>query len=66
YWDYEYEVEVFPSQPLWFAVTAFDVGDPQTGLPPLEASRLVNATLVYPIDEWETVKEEGLEVMVYP
>jgi hypothetical protein len=66
YWDYEYEVEVFPSQPIWFAVTAFDVGDPQTELPPLEASRLVNATLVYPIDEWEKVKEEGLEVMVYP
>jgi hypothetical protein len=66
YWDYEYEVKVFPSQPVSFAVTAFDVGDPQTGLPPLEASRLVNATLVYPIDEWETVKEEGLEVMVYP
>ena len=66
YWDYDFEVEVFPSQPIWFAVTAFDVGDPQTGLPPLEASRLVNATLVYPIDEWETVEEEGLEVMVYP
>jgi hypothetical protein len=66
YWDYEYEVNVFPSQPVWFAVTAFDVGDPQTGLPPLEASRLVNATLVYPIDEWKTVKEQGLNVMVYP
>ncbi|NIM97453.1 MAG: hypothetical protein GTO24_05030 [candidate division Zixibacteria bacterium] len=66
YWDYDFEVEVFPSQPIWFAVTAFDVGDPQTGLPPLEASRLVNATLVYPIDEWETVKEEGLNVVVYP
>jgi hypothetical protein len=66
YWDYEYEVNVFPSQPIWFAVTAFDVGDPQTGLPPLEASRLVNCTLVYPIDEWETVKEQGLNVMVYP
>ncbi len=66
YWDYEYEVEIFPSQSVWFAVTAFDVGDPQTGLPPLEASRLVNATLVYPVDEWETVKKEGLNVVVYP
>ena len=66
YWDYEYEVEVFPSQPIWFAVTAFDVGDPQTGLKPLEASRLVNATLVYPVDKWEQVEGEDLKVMVYP
>jgi len=66
YWDYEYEVEVFPSQPIWFAVTAFDVGDPQTDLGPLEASRLVNATLVYPIDEWEKVEQEDLKVVVYP
>jgi hypothetical protein len=50
YWDYQFDVEVFPSQPITFAVTAFDVGDPQTGLPPLEASKLVNATLVFPID----------------
>jgi hypothetical protein len=60
YWDYEFEVEVFPSQPITFAVTAFDVGDPQTGLPPLEASKLVNATLVYPIDDEEKVEEENL------
>jgi len=66
YWDYEYEVDVFPSQPISFAVTAFDVGDPQTDLGPLEASRLMNATLVYPIDEWEKVEEEDLEVIVYP
>jgi hypothetical protein len=66
YWDYEFEVEVFPSQPITFAVTAFDVGDPQTGLAPLEASKLVNATLVYPIDDVEKVEEENLEVMVYP
>jgi hypothetical protein len=66
YWDYQFEVDVFPSQPITFAVTAFDVGDPQTGLPPLEASKLVNATLVYPIDDEETVEQENLEVMVYP
>jgi hypothetical protein len=47
-------------------VTTFDVGDPQTGLSPLEASRLVNATLVYPVDEPEAVKKEGLKVGVYP
>jgi hypothetical protein len=66
YWDYEYEVEVFPGQPVYFAVTAFDVGDPQTDLPPLEASRLVNASMVYPLDDWERVEAEGLAVEVFP
>jgi hypothetical protein len=66
YYAYEYEIEVFPGQPLYFAVTAFDVGDPQTGLSPLEASKLVNATLVYPVEEPEAVKKEGLKVVVYP
>jgi len=47
YWDYEYEIEVL-AESLYFSVTSFDVGDPQTGLPPLESSKLVNATLVYP------------------
>jgi hypothetical protein len=66
YYDYEYGIEVFPGQPLYFAVTAFDVGDPQTGLSPLEASKQVNATLVYPFDEPEIVKQQGSGVIVYP
>jgi hypothetical protein len=66
YYDYEYEIEAFPGQPSYFAVTTFDVGDPQTGLLPLEASKLVNATLVYPVDDPEVVKKEGLKVGVYP
>jgi hypothetical protein len=66
YWDYEYEVKVFPAQPMHFAVTAFDVGDAQTGLPPLEASKLVNTTLVYPVEQWETVQKEDMKVVVYP
>jgi hypothetical protein len=66
YYDYEYEIEAFPGQPSYFAVTTFDAGDPQTGLSPLEASKLVNATLVYPVDNPEVVKKEGLKVEVYP
>ncbi|MFH1335175.1 MAG: hypothetical protein ABII96_01545 [Candidatus Zixiibacteriota bacterium] len=66
YWDYQKEVEVFPAQAMYFSVTAFDVGDPQTGLSPLESSRLVNATLVYPIDNWDKVQSEDLKVVVYP
>jgi hypothetical protein len=66
YWDYEYEIGVFAGEPLYFAVTAFDVGDPQTGLSSLEASRLASATLVYPFDQPEVVKEKGLKVAVFP
>jgi hypothetical protein len=66
YWDYWYEIEVFSGEPVYFAVAPFDVGDPQTELSPLEASKLVNATLVYPIDAPEMVKEKGSGVIVYP
>jgi hypothetical protein len=66
YWDYQYEMEVFPAQPVYFSVTAFDVGDAQTGLPPLEASRLESASMVYPVDDWQTVEKEDLKVEVYP
>jgi hypothetical protein len=66
YWDYQKEVEVFPSQSMYFAVTAFDVGDAQTDLSPLESSRSVNATRVYPIDDWNKVKSDDLKVVVYP
>jgi hypothetical protein len=66
YWDYQREVEVFPAQAMYFSVTAFDVGDPQTGLSPLESSKLVNSTLVYPLDNWDKVKSEDLKVVVYP
>jgi hypothetical protein len=34
YWDYEFELDEFASQSVHYAVTAFDVGDPQTGMPP--------------------------------
>jgi len=47
-------------------VTTFDVGDPQTGLQPLESSKLINATEVWPVDNWDKVEAEGLKVMVYP
>ena len=66
YYDYEYEIEVFPGEPLYFTVTAFDVGDPQADLDPLESSKQVNATLVYPIDPPELVKEKKEKVIVYP
>jgi hypothetical protein len=66
YWDYEFELDEFASQSVHYAVTAFDVGDPQTGLQALESSKLINTTEVWPVDNWATAEAEGLKVMVYP
>jgi hypothetical protein len=66
YWDYEYEIDVFPGDPVYFAVTAFDVGNPQTGLSSLEGSKQANSTLIYAFDEWEAVEKKGTKVEVFP
>ncbi|OGC93539.1 MAG: hypothetical protein A2W25_16960 [candidate division Zixibacteria bacterium RBG_16_53_22] len=49
------------SQGLYFAVTAYDFGNPVTKLSPLESAPSINARLVYPIDRGASGK-----VMVYP
>lgn len=49
------------SQGLYFAVTAYDYGDPVTKLSSLESAKAINARLVFPI----TVGE-GQKVAVYP
>jgi hypothetical protein len=66
YWDYEYEIEVFPGEPSYFAVTAFDMGSPKSGLSSLESSKLANAVSIYPIDEPEKVRNKNSGVIVYP
>jgi hypothetical protein len=58
YYDYEYEILLSPGQPKYFAVTTFDVGDPQVGLSPLESSKLANATLVYPCSTSIVIEED--------
>jgi len=47
------------SRGIYFAVTAFDFGDPLTSLGSLESAQTINATLVYPISKSEPI-------MVYP
>jgi len=67
YGRYRFEIEgLLPSQPYYFAVTAFDYGYPQNGLEPLESSPLVNSQLAYPIFSSDLVEESALEVTVYP
>jgi len=47
---------------LYFAVTAYDYGNPVTDLSPLESSQTINARFVYPIASGETSEQ----VYVYP
>jgi len=49
YYEYEYVIDnLNPNEPLYFAITTFDFGDPITRLAPLETSVLTTSTLVYP------------------
>lgn len=47
------------AQGTYFSVTAFDFGNPQTDLSPLESSKYINSRLIYPIRKADPV-------MVYP
>jgi hypothetical protein len=67
YWEYKYEIEnLLPSQAKYFAVTAFDFGNPQNDLEPLESSPLSNAIRVFPVYSADQVEEQGIGVSVYP
>jgi hypothetical protein len=47
------------AQGIYFSITAFDFGNPQTDLSPLESSKYINSRLVYPIRKTDPV-------IVYP
>ena len=47
------------SRGIYFAVTAFDFGDPLTNLSSLESAKSINSTLIYPISKYDPI-------MVYP
>jgi hypothetical protein len=66
YYEYKFTIDsLSPSAPVYIAVTAFDFGNPQTNLAPLETSPLVNATLVWPLAAPPT-GTIGKKVVVYP
>lgn len=67
YYEYEYTIDgLIPSQPLYFAVTAFDFGNPENALEPLESSPLANAVKVFPVFSADQVIENDATVSVYP
>jgi hypothetical protein len=66
---YEYEITIGnlkSSEPVYFAVTAFDYGYYQNQLEPLESSPHLNVREVYPLNPADSVEAKGLQASVYP
>ncbi len=64
YYEYSYSIDgLVPSQPVHIAVSAFDFGNPQTGLSPLETSVLVNSQEIWPVPQAGSTAEK---VAVWP
>jgi hypothetical protein len=65
YYEYAYSIDSLnPSSPVYIAVSAFDYGNPQTGLSPLETSPLVNSRQVWPLVSPAQVTSQ--KVVVFP
>jgi hypothetical protein len=62
-WYSKTYTNLLESQPLYFAVTSYDYGNPVTNLSPIESSRAINATLLYPTATGEDITGE---VFVFP
>ncbi len=67
YYEYKFSIDgLLASRPVYFAVTAFDFGNPATSLAALESSPLANAIQVYPVYSAERVEAQKLDVVVFP
>jgi len=55
-----------PAVPLYFSVTAFDFGNYEVDLEPLESSPSNNSQYAHPIYSSDVVIDSGLRVSVYP
>jgi len=67
YYEYEYVIDgIQPTVSYFVAVTAFDFGSPEAGLPALETNPANNAIEEYPQTSADTVEALGLDAYVYP
>lgn len=67
YYEYEYVLkDIQPAEPVFLSVTAFDNGDPASGLRPLELAKSVTAKEIWPINDADVVKSERPKPGVYP
>ncbi len=67
FYEYEYAIRgLHVAEPVYFAVTAFDFGDPAIGLHSLESSPQTTAELIWPINSSAVVDSVRPEPGVYP
>ncbi len=67
YYEYEYKVkDIQVAEPVFLSVTAFDHGDPGSGLDPLESGKSITAQEIWPINDASVVKSERPKPGVYP
>ncbi len=66
---YEYRIDIndlLPTVSYYVSVTAFDYGSPESGLTSLESAVTLSTKQAYPLNSWDDVQRENLEVYVYP
>jgi hypothetical protein len=67
YYEYEYAInDLHVAEPVFFTITAFDHGDPASGLEPLESDLDVSAREIWPINSADVVRSERPMPGVYP
>jgi hypothetical protein len=67
FYEYEFALSGLQiSEPVFFSVTAFDHGDPSTGVMPQESSPSVNMRDVWPVESATRVRETRPRPGVYP
>ncbi|UCG62726.1 MAG: hypothetical protein JSV52_05425 [Candidatus Zixiibacteriota bacterium] len=67
YYEYELTIDnLLPTIPYSINVTAFDFGQPELRIPPMETSVTVGVQSVYPMGALEATEEGAGEVYVYP
>jgi len=67
YYEYEYAItDLQVAEPVFLAVTAFDHGDPISGLQPLESAQDANKLDLWPINSAAVVESQRPKPGVYP
>jgi len=67
YYEYEFVIDdVLSSVPWYFSVTAFDFGDFERDLDPLESSPIANVIEVWAINDASVSLAESIPVQVFP
>lgn len=67
FYEYEFEIDdLLSSVPWYFSVTAFDFGDYERDLEPLESSPIANVVEVWAINDASVSLREEIAVQVFP